>query len=443
MAKDLITPSILPGFMELLPQEQLVFNNMLNTIKESYELFGFVPLDTPIIEKAEIINAKGGDETQKQLYAFSKGDNELALRFDLTVPLARYVAQHFNDIHFPFRRYQIGKVFRGEKPQKGRFREFYQCDIDVIGNGKVDLFNDAEILAVISHTFTKLDVGKFLIKINNRKILTGFVEELNLVGQSNEFLRIIDKLEKIGIVNVRAELVKLGLNSSQIQIVEQLIGINGDPDAVLAQLEYLNVKNKTYLQGLAELAETTKHIIELQVPKENWTIDLKIARGLEYYTGTVYETILKDHPEIGSVCGGGRYDDLASYFSSQKLPGVGISLGLTRLFDQLLDLGVLTSTAYTPSQVLILPMEGTLDSCLAFASYLRSNNICCEVFSDETIHLRKKLDYANKIAVPFVAIIGENEKKDNLVTIKNMMSGSQETVKIDDSLALLHTQSRQ
>jgi histidyl-tRNA synthetase len=437
MSSQQITPSILPGFMELLPREQLVFNKMLATVKESFELYGCIPMDTPIIEKAEILNAKGGEESEKQLYAFKKGDNDLALRFDLTVPLARYVAQHFNDIHFPFRRYQIGKVYRGEKPQKGRFREFYQCDVDVIGNEKLDLFHDSEVLAVIDQTFTKLGIGKFLIKINNRKILTGFIQELNLASKSKEFLRAIDKLDKLGLEKVRLELDQLGLKKEQIQIVEQLVNIQGDPQSVLSQLEYLSVRNDTFVTGLAELAEVTKHIQKLNVPKDNWTIDLKIARGLDYYTGTVYETFLTEHIDIGSICSGGRYEDLANYFTERKLPGVGISIGLTRLFDQLLDLGIVEGKNYTPSKVLIVPVEDTLDYCLNYANLLRSKNIACEVYNDSSTSMRKKLDYANKINVPYVAIIGENEIKDDSVTIKNMTSGEQSTLSFVKSLELI------
>jgi histidyl-tRNA synthetase len=363
----------------------------------------------------------------------------LALRFDLTIPLARYVAQHFNEIHFPFRRYQIGKVYRGEKPQKGRFREFYQCDIDVVGNGKLDLFNDAEVLSVINHIFDKLDFGKFVIKINNRKILTGFVEELNLGDKGREFLRVLDKLDKIGIEKLRIEFQKLGLATDQIQIVEHLINIQGDSQSVLAQLNFLNVKNETFQLGLSELTIVAEFIDQLKVPKTNWSIDLKIARGLDYYTGTVYETILTNHPEIGSVCSGGRYENLATYFTEQQLPGVGISIGLTRLFDQMLELGIVKEGAYTPSSVLIVPMEKTLDTCLTYASVLRSQNIKCEIYGDKSANFRKKLEYANKLSIPFVAIIGDDEQADNKVTIKNMTTGDQNSLNVNDSIAYLLT----
>lgn len=430
--KNKITPSILPGFMELLPRGQLAFNSMMRTIQESFELFGFVPLDTPIIEKAEVLTAKAGEETERQIYCFKKGDNNLALRFDLTVPLARYVSEHINEINFPFRRYQIGKVYRGEKPQKGRFREFYQCDIDIIGKDTLDLVNDAEILATVYFTFNRLNLGNFLIRINNRKILTGFIEELRLKEKATGVLRIIDGLEKSGEEIAKNELKELGLDPSNIDKILSLLAIKGDSSTTLKALENLQIANAVFLEGLKDLKEVIKYIKYLDIPESNWIVDLTIARGLDYYTGTVYETILTEYPQIGSVCSGGRYDNLAEYYTDQKLPGVGISLGLTRLFYQLNELNRIKKDVSTPTKFLILPLSGFLSEAFRMATKIRTSGIPTEVYTDETSNIRKKLDYANKIGVPFVGILGENEIKEKEITIKNMKTGEQQLVLLDE-----------
>lgn len=417
--------------MELLPNEQLVFNSMLRTIHQSYELFGFVPLDTPVIEKAEVLLAKAGTEATKQTYSFKKGDSEQALRFDLTVPLARYVSQHYKNLIFPFRRYQIGKVFRGEKPQKGRFREFYQCDVDIIGKGTLDLVNDAEILAVAYFTFHKLDIGKFCIKLNNRKILSGFIEELGVKDKASDILRLIDKLEKIGKDTFIKELKDIGLKDEQVETLTELLTINDDASGTLKKLRELKVENSEFNEGVNELEEVVKYIKYLDVPETNWKIDLSIARGLDYYTGTVYETVLLDHLELGAVCSGGRYDNLAGYYTDEKLPGVGISLGLTRLFSQLNEQNLIDKHSLTPTKVLLLPLTESPAEAFGIATQLRLALIPTEVYTHQT-SLTKKLEYVNKMGVAYAGILGENEIKEGSITIKNMETGEQNNVKQKD-----------
>ena len=426
--KSLVQPTILPGFMELLPNEQLVFNSMIKTIQESYELFGFVPLDTPIIEKAEVLLAKAGLEATKQTYRFKKGDSDQALRFDLTVPLARYVSQHFQDLLFPFRRYQIGKVYRGEKPQKGRFREFYQCDVDIIGRGVLEPVNDAEILAVTFFTFNKLGLGKFCIKLNNRKILSGFVENMEIKNSVSDVMRLIDKLEKLGKNVFVQELKKIGLDTDQITALTSLLTINENALSTIKRLYDLKIDNDLFNDGVKELEEVIKYIKYLNIPETHWKIDLSIARGLDYYTGTVYETILLEHPDIGSVCSGGRYDNLAEYYTEEKLPGVGISLGLTRLFYQLNERNLIDKHSLTPTKFLLLPLTESPSEACGLATKLREALIPTQVYAHEN-SLRKKLEYANKLGVNYVGILGDTELSDSSITVKNMITGEQNNIK--------------
>ena len=319
MAK--MTPRTLSGFMELLPQPQQQMERMMQILRETYSLYGFTPLDTPIIEASEVLLAKGGGETEKQIYRFQKGDADLALRFDLTVPLAKYVALHGGELSFPFRRYQIGKVYRGERAQRGRFREFYQADIDVIGDGKLDITNEAEIPSIIYQTFTRLGLKRFQIRVNNRKILNGFYAMLGLTEQSGAIMRTVDKLDKIGPDKVRALLLEdCGLTEDQAAEILKFIAITGSNADVLAALEGYAGRHELFDQGLSELKTVTAYLADFGVPEENFAVDLTIARGLDYYTGTVYETTLLDHPEIGSVCSGGRYDNLAEYYTDRQLP---------------------------------------------------------------------------------------------------------------------------
>ena len=436
MAKQIITPSILPGFMELLPADQIVFNDMLDTIKETFEKYGFIPVDTPMIEKSEVLLAKSGGETEKQVYRFNKGDNDLSLRFDLTVPLARYVSQHFGDLTFPFRRYHIGKVFRGEKPQKGRFREFYQCDIDIIGNERLSVVNDAEILSVIYSTFKSLGFDDFTIRINNRKILNGFFESVKISDKA-EVLRIIDKLEKIGEKAVISELKAIGLSSVDADSVLRFINIKGSCSEIVKSLRELGIENEIFIEGINELELVVNYIDSFKVPSSNYAVDLTIARGLDYYTGTIYETILNQYPSIGSVCSGGRYDNLAQNYTTKKLPGVGISIGLTRLFYQLKEAGILGDTKKaTPSKILVIPMKETMAQALEIATKVRDAGIAAEIYFNEG-KMGKKFSYADKLGIPYVVVVGEDEINTGKFKLKNMTTGEQNELDIDQIIESL------
>jgi histidyl-tRNA synthetase len=433
---DKVEPRTLPGFMELLPKDQIQFNKISDTIRKTYERFGYIPLDTPILEFAEVLLAKAGGETDKQIYRFTKGDTDLTMRFDLTVPLAKYVAKNYNDLSFPFRRYQIGKVYRGEKAQKGRYREFYQCDIDIIGDGKLSLKNDAEIPSIIYNTFNALGFTQFKIKINNRKLLNGLFESLNIREQASEVLRVIDKIDKVGPENVATELASLGLQTSHINKVFEYLSIKGDNLQKIDQLSCLNIENATFSLGLQEISEINELITMFGVPANNYAIDLTIARGLDYYTGTVYETILNDYPGIGSVCSGGRYDNLAEYYTNRKLPGVGISIGLTRLFYQFIQAGIVKPANSTPSSLLIVPMVDNLSYPLELALKLRNGGVNTEVYLEQK-SLKAKLNYANRLGFPYVGIIGDTEADERAVAIKNMETGEQNKVFFDDVLSYL------
>ena len=431
MSKNITKPSILPGFMELLPSDQIIFNKMIDTIRKNYEKCGFIPLDTPLIEKSEVLLAKGGGETEKQIYRFQKGDSDLSLRFDLTVPLARYVAQYFPSLTFPFRRYHISKVFRGERNQKGRFREFYQCDIDIIGNGKLSIINDAEIPSVIYSTFRDLGFDSFTIKINNRKVLNGFFDALGIEDKVST-LRILDKIDKVGNKVVEEELEKIGLEKAVIDKVMLFIQFKGTNEEIIKSLRNMNVENPLFNEGLEELEKVVEYTRYFNVPEKNLRIDLTIARGLDYYTGTVYETILDDYPSIGSVCSGGRYDNLAEYYTEQKLPGVGISIGLTRLFYQLREANIiLNNPSSTLSEVLVIPMDDYLGEAVEIARNLREKDIITEVYYED-VKFGKKLTYANKLGIPYVVILGEDEAKNKRYTLKDMQSGNQETFTLED-----------
>lgn len=433
---NIVKPSILPGFMELLPKEQIEFNRIKDIIKDTYEMYGFIPVDTPLIEKSEILLAKGGGETEKQIYRFTKGDTDMSLRFDLTVPLARYVALHSENLNFPFRRYHIGKVYRGERNQRGRFREFYQCDIDIIGNGELSIINDAEIPSIIYSIFKKLDFGPFTIRINNRKILNGFFNQVTK-SDKGAILRTIDKLEKIGEEKVKEELRENGAQDAEIERILEFINIKGSNDEVLESLKNLNIENEEFNKGLEELTFVTHYIKGFNVPEDNFKIDLTIARGLDYYTGTIYETTLNDYPGIGSVCSGGRYDNLAEYYTKAKLPGVGISIGLTRLFYQLTEAGFIKEgKSSTTSKVLIIPMGDVMDYSIDTAGRLRESNISCEIYFEEA-KAKKKFSYGDKLGLEYAIIIGEEEKENNVVSLKNLKTGDQEKLSIDQVVSKL------
>ena len=425
MAK--MTPRTLSGFMELLPAPQQQMERIMETLRTTYSLYGFTPLDTPAIEASEVLLAKGGGETEKQIYRFQKGDADIALRFDLTVPLAKYVALHYNDLTFPFRRYQIGKVYRGERAQRGRFREFYQADIDIIGDGKLDIANEAEIPAIIYKTFSTLGLKRFQIRVNNRKILNGFYAMLGLTEKSGDIMRTVDKLDKIGAEKVKGILMgeEIALTEEQADEILKFIAITGTNEEVLAALESYFGRSEIFDTGLAELNTVVKYLSAFGVPAENFAVDLTIARGLDYYTGTVYETTLLDHPEIGSVCSGGRYDNLAEYYTDKQLPGVGISIGLTRLFYVLGEQNMLNPDLPTaPADVLILPMTEDLSAAIAFATQLRENGIRTQLYTEQK-KFKAKMNYANNLSIPYVVFLGEDEINEGVVACKDMLSGEQ------------------
>ena len=431
-----IKPRTLSGFMELLPQKQQQLEKMMSILRETYALYGFSPLDTPAIEDAQILLAKGGGETEKQIYRFQKGDSDLALRFDLTVPLAKYVALHYNDLAFPFRRYQISKVYRGERAQRGRFREFYQADIDIIGDGKLDIMNEAEIPAIIYRVFRGFGLRRFQIRVNNRKILNGFYAMQELWEKSGEIMRAVDKLDKIGTEKVRQILIDTCLlTDAQADEILRFIAISGTNDQVMAALEGYAGRNETFDQGLAELKAVTANLAAFGVPEENFAIDLTIARGLDYYTGTVYETTLLDHPQIGSVCSGGRYDNLAGYYTDKALPGVGISIGLTRLFYVLDEQNLLNpDLPSAPADALVLPMTPDLSGAIALAENLRGQGIRVQLYSEQK-KFKQKMSYADKIGVPYAILLGEDELAQGKCSVKDMRTGQQVTVTPEEAAA--------
>ena len=428
-------PRTLSGFMELLPAPQQQMERIMEVLRRTYALYGFTPLDTPLIEASEVLLAKGGGETEKQIYRFTKGDADLSLRFDLTVPLAKYVALHYNELSFPFRRYQIGKVYRGERAQRGRFREFYQADIDVIGDGKLDITNEAEIPAIIYQTFTELGLQRFQIRVNNRRILNGFYAMQGLTERAGDIMRTVDKLDKIGPDKVRALLTEdVGLTEGQAEEILKFIAITGSNDQVLAALEGYAGRNEVFDEGLAQLKTVVKYLGSFGVPEENFAVDLTIARGLDYYTGTVYETTLLDHPEIGSVCSGGRYDNLAEYYTDKQLPGVGISIGLFYVLGEQKMLNDHLPTA--PCDVLVLPMTEELSPAIDAATALRRSGIRTQLYTEQK-KFKQKMSYADKIRVPYVIFLGDDEIAAGLVACKDMASGEQTKLSADDTLALI------
>ena len=424
---NIIKPRTLSGFMELLPAKQAQMERMMQVLRDTYSLYGFAALDTPAIEDAQILLAKGSGETDKQLYRFQKGDSDLALRFDLTVPLAKYVALHYNDLAFPFRRYQISKVYRGERAQRGRFREFYQADIDIIGDGKLDIINEAEIPAIIYRVFRGFGLKRFQIRVNNRKILNGFYDILGVAQQAGDIMRTVDKLDKIGSEKVLGLLVsELGLSEEIANEIMRFICISGSNAEVLAALEGYLGRNETFDLGVSELRTVTENLSAFGVPQENFAVDLTIARGLDYYTGTVYETTLLDHPEIGSVCSGGRYDNLAGYYIDKTLPGVGISIGLTRLFYVLDEQGLLNpELPSAPADALVLPMTENTAAAISLAESLRKNGIRVQLYGEQK-KFKQKMSYADKLGVPFAILLGEDELAQGKCAVKDMRSGEQQ-----------------
>ena len=435
---EIIKPRTLSGFMELLPGKQIQFETMLEILRRTYASYGFAPLDTPAIEDAQILLAKGGGETEKQIYRFTKGDSDLALRFDLTVPLAKYVALHYSELAFPFRRFQISKVYRGERAQRGRFREFYQADIDIIGDGKLDILNEAEIPAIIYKVFRGFGLSRFQIRVNNRKILNGFYDMLGLSSRSGDIMRTVDKLDKIGADKVKAILMEdCGLTEAQAAEILTFIAIRGTNAQVIAALEGYAGRNEKFDQGLTELKAVTANLSAFGVPEENFAVDLTIARGLDYYTGTVYETTLLDHPEIGSVCSGGRYDNLAGYYIDKSLPGVGISIGLTRLFYVLDEQGLLNpQLPSAPADALVLPMTESAAPAIALAETLRSAGLRVQLYGEQK-KFKQKMAYANKLGVPFAVLLGEDELAEGMCSVKDMRTGEQQKLPPESAAAYI------
>ena len=426
---DIIKPRTLSGFMELLPGKQAQMERMMEILRDTYSLYGFAPLDTPIIEDAQILLAKGGGETEKQIYRFTKGDSDLAMRFDLTVPLAKYVALHYSDLAFPFRRYQIGKVYRGERAQRGRFREFYQADIDIIGDGKLDILNEAEIPSIIYNIFRRFGLTRFQIRVNNRKILNGFYAMLGLSEKSGDIMRTVDKLDKIGADKVKGLLMdECGVSEEAAGEILKFIAITGTNAEVIAALEGYTGRNEIFDLGLTELKAVCENLGAFGVPEANFAVDLTIARGLDYYTGTVYETTLLDHPEIGSVCSGGRYDNLAGYYTTQSLPGVGISIGLTRLFYVLDEQGLLNPEMnQAPADALVIPMTEDRTAAISIAQSLRAQGVRVQVYGEQK-KFKQKMTYANKLGVPYAILLGEDEIAAGKCSVKDLRTGVQVTV---------------
>ena len=431
-----IKPRTLSGFMELLPAPQAQMERMMQILRETYALYGFYPLDTPVLESSEVLLAKGGGETEKQIYRFQKGDSDLAMRFDLTVPLAKYVALNYGQLAFPFRRFQIGKVYRGERAQRGRFREFYQADIDIIGDGQLDIINEAEIPSIIYKTFSRMGLKRFKIRINNRKVLNGFFAMLGLTERAGDVMRTIDKLEKIGADKVREILVEdCGASAEQADEILKFITIEGGTQGILTMLEQYKGKNDVLDQGIEELGTVARYMEAFGVPADHFEIDLTIARGLDYYTGTVYETTMLDHPEIGSICSGGRYDNLAEYYTDKKLPGVGISIGLTRLFFVLQDKQYLNDNPPpSPADVLILPMTDDLGPAIELATRLREDGVRVQLHCEKK-KFKAKITYADKLAIPYVIFMGEDEIANGVVALKELATGEQTNTGFDEALA--------
>ncbi len=427
----MIKPRTPPGVMELLPRDQIAFQRMLDVIRRNFERYGFLPVETPVFELSDVLLTKTGGETERQVYFVQStgaleqgGTPELALRFDLTVPLARYVAEHEHDLAFPFRRYQMQRVYRGERAQRGRFREFYQCDIDVIGKDSLSVRYDAEMPAVINAVFTELGFGAFTIQLNNRKLMRGFFENLGVADGEKQMLvlREVDKLDKRGADYVRETLTgeTFGLSA---EVTEKILDFvqtrsNSHADAV-AQLDKLGQGSDGFNQGVAELREVIDLLKAYGVPEKNYAVNFSIARGLDYYTGTVYETTLDEYPQIGSVCSGGRYENLAGHYSKSHLPGVGISIGATRLFWQLREAGIISSAESSVEALVGLMDEAYLQQALELAQLLRGAGINTEV-QLESKKLAKQFQYADRAGVHFMVLCGENEISRGVVTVKDL-----------------------
>ena len=432
----MIHPKTLSGFMELLPNQQIQFNHFIDIIRKTYERYGFLPIDTPVLESSEVLLAKAGGETEKQIYRFSKGDNDISMRFDLTVPLAKYVAKNLNELNFPFQRYQIGKVYRGERPQKGRFREFYQCDIDVIGRGALDIKYDALVPSVVASIFKEMNIGDFCIKVSNRKLLSGYLQSLGLEDIAQDVQRLVDKYKKIGKDVFVLSLKDLNIDVINIDKICAFLTLDGTKSEKIAKLKQLGITNQTFCDGVSELETVINTMAGFGVDDNCYDIDLTIVRGLDYYTSTVYETVLIGHEDLGSVCGGGRYDNLASYYTHETLPGVGMSIGLTRLYSQLVEAGIIDGGKGAVSKAIILPMGDTLSHCLELAKVLRENDLNCEVYLQD-VKFKHKISYAGKSGIKYAILVGEDEVKSGEYAVKDLESGTQTSVSQSQLIQLL------
>ncbi len=431
----IVKPSILPGTMELLPQEQLIFNKMKDIIRETYELFSFLPIDTPSMEKREILLAKGGGETEKQIYNIENTSTETSLRFDLTVPLARYVSMHEHELKFPFKRYQIDKVYRGERNQKGRYREFYQCDVDIIGDDTLSKFYDAELVKIISIIFKKFGFDKFTIMINNRNIMNGFLRSLG-VEDTVAAVRALDKYDKIGRESLEELLLGQGINSDAVKKILALIEFEGTNDETIKYLEGLNIDNEIFLKGLSEMKEVLSNIKLFKVDENNYKFTLKLQRGLDYYTSTVIETTLDDYKELGSVAGGGSYENLTQFYSKRNLPGVGISIGLTRLFFQLSEKNILPKFEKDKKSVLIAPLDIDMAYSIDILNELHALNVHSEVLYSK-MKMKKIFDFAETNDFDYIIFIGQEELEKKVLSVRDLANKESLSLSLDELKKLI------
>lgn len=431
----LVKPSILPGTMELLPHEQLIFNKMKDIIRETYELFSFLPIDTPALEKTEILLAKGGGETEKQIYNIANTSTETSLRFDLTVPLARYVSMHEHELKFPFKRYQIAKVYRGERNQKGRYREFYQCDCDIIGDEKLSKFYDAELVKIISIIFKKFGFDKFTIMINNRNIMNGFLKSKG-VEDTVEAVRALDKYDKIGKESLEELLLNQGIKAEAVKEIIALIEFEGTNEETIKYLEGLGIDNETFLKGLAEMKEVLENIKLFEVDESNYKFTLKLQRGLDYYTSTVIETVLDDYKELGSVAGGGSYENLTQFYSKRELPGVGISIGLTRLFFQLSEKNILPKFEDEEKSFLIAPLDIDMSYAISVLNELHELGAKSEVLYSK-MKMKKIFDFAESYSFDYIIFLGQEEIDNKKLSLRDLKSKENLTLSIDELKTLI------
>lgn len=431
----LVKPSILPGTMELLPHEQLIFNKMKDIIRETYELFSFLPIDTPALEKTEILLAKGGGETEKQIYNIANTSTDTSLRFDLTVPLARYVSMHEHELKFPFKRYQIAKVYRGERNQKGRYREFYQCDCDIIGDEKLSKFYDAELVKIISIIFKKFGFDRFTIMINNRNIMNGFLKSQG-VEDTVEAVRALDKYDKIGRESLEELLLNQGIKADAVKEIIALIEFEGSNEETIKYLEGLGIDNETFLKGLAEMKEVLENIKLFKVDENNYKFTLKLQRGLDYYTSTVIETVLDDYKELGSVAGGGSYENLTQYYSKRELPGVGISIGLTRLFFQLSEKNILPKFDSEEKSFLVAPLDIDMSYAISVLNELHSLGVNSEVLYSK-MKMKKIFDFAENYSFDYIIFLGQEELDNKKLSVRDLKSKENLTLSIDELKTLI------